>query len=59
MSKKVKEQGSDEQQTGTAPVKAQGCGVTHQDCSSTFKGTCDRSVGHTDSHHCSSCNSMF
>lgn len=35
------------------------CGATHDDCPSTWKGTCDLSSPHDGSHHCGSCNSMF
>lgn len=37
----------------------QECGATHNDCPNTWKGTCDRSAGHSDSHHCNRCNSVF
>ncbi len=35
------------------------CGAQHDDCPSSWKGTCDRSASHDGSHHCSACNSAF
>jgi hypothetical protein len=35
------------------------CGVTHDDCPNSWKGTCDRSPGHAGSHHCSKCQMVF
>lgn len=35
------------------------CGVTHEDCPSTWKGSCDLSAPHDGSHHCSACGSAF
>jgi hypothetical protein len=35
------------------------CGVTHDDCPNTWKGTCDLSAPHDGSHHCSACHSLF
>lgn len=35
------------------------CGVQHDDCPSSWKGTCDRSSPHDGAHHCSACNSHF
>ncbi len=36
-----------------------GCGVTHEACPNSWKGSCDREAGHSGSHHCGSCNSAF
>jgi hypothetical protein len=35
------------------------CGVVHEDCPNTWKGTCDRSAPHDGSHHCDRCNAAF
>lgn len=35
------------------------CGVSHDGCPNTWKGSCDREPGHSGSHHCGSCNSLF
>ena len=41
------------------PCGASECGATHDDCPNTWKGTCDREAGHSGSHHCDRCQSVF
>ena len=35
------------------------CGAQHDDCPSSWKGTCDLGASHDGSHHCGACGSMF
>lgn len=36
-----------------------GCGIQHDDCPNSWKGSCDRDPGHSGSHHCGACNMLF
>jgi hypothetical protein len=59
MKRKVRETPSAQPSEPVCCHHSSECGAIHDDCPNTFKGTCDREAGHSGSHSCNRCRSVF